>query len=354
MSLPPRRQCCEERNRFRIIIFRAGALGDFILTLPAIAALRRSRPGAFIEVVAHPQYADLAVKAGLIDKVRSLDSASMAVFFQSQAELPSAEIEYIRSFDLVISFLHDPDGVLFSQFKNAGAKNIIAVSPIVKKGHAADHFLEAIKDVGGVEFIQPFARSHFVKCENASTLPLEQLPSRQTDLKGSHQILLKWPPFLKAEARRRFGAQIGSRQIIVIHPGSGSPAKNWPAEKFALLAQKIKAETNFTPVILGGEADTRPVAVMRSLLPGFHFLENLSLEDAAALLSVAAGFVGNDSGITHLAAALGIPVVALFGPTDPALWAPHGKNVRILQRGALAEIDVGCVLEALAGKLRGG
>lgn len=305
----------------KILIFRGGALGDFILTLPAITALRQRWPLAHIELVGHPCYANLGLTAKLITKVRSFDDARLALYFQNAESLPEDEKKYVRSFDLIVSFLHDPDGVLLSQLKNAGAKDIIAASPIIEKGHAADHFLKAAKNVVGGKFGQTVAAKtwpHFIKCGHRAVLPEEQ-------------FLLKWPLVLKEKARRRLSAEIGEKKAIIIHPGSGSPAKNWPAEKFAALAKKIRKETDFEPLIIGGEADTKPTAVMHSLLPGFHFFDNLSLVDIASLISISVGFAGNDSGITHLAAALGIPVVALFGPTDPAIWAPHGKNVFVIK-----------------------
>ena len=117
----------------RILVFRGGALGDFILTLPAIAALRQRWPRAFIELVAHPQYAELAARAQLVDNVRSLDSASMAMFFQSESGLPQGEAEYLRSFDLIISCLHDLDDTVLSHLEKSGAKRIIT-EPISKLG----------------------------------------------------------------------------------------------------------------------------------------------------------------------------------------------------------------------------
>jgi len=122
-----------------------------------------------------------------------------------------------------------------------------------------------------------------------------------------------------------------------------------------MLAKKIRNETSFEPIIIGGEADENAIAVMRPLLPDFHIHDNLPLMDVASILSVANGFIGNDSGITHLAAALGIPVVALFGPTDPAIWAPRGKNVTVIKKSAssisLAEIGVDDIFYALKKKM---
>ena len=326
----------------RILIFRGGALGDFLLTLPAIAALRRHFPGAYIELAGYDKSASIALTSGIINRVQSLDSARMALYFQGECDLPPEEKKHIRSFDLIVSYLHDPDGVLFQHLKETGAENIITISPMVSKCHAVDHFYRAIKDVVGGKYEQMDTTktwSHFIKCDHGAVLPQKQ-------------FLLKWPQSLKEETRLRLFGYLGGKQMILVHPGSGSPAKNWPAEKFALLATKIRGETGFEPLIIGGEADDGAIKSMRSLLPGFHFLVNTPLMDVASILSVAGGFVGNDSGITHLAAVLGIPVVALFGPTDPAIWAPRGKNVAIIKsrfssNESLAEIGVEDVFQAL-------
>ena len=226
--------------------------------------------------------------------------------------------------------------------KDAGAQNIVTASPMVSKCHAADHFYKAIKNVVGGQFEQTVTAktwSHFIKCDHGSVPPGEQ-------------FLLMWPQSLKEEARLRLFEYLGGKQVIIIHPGSGSPAKNWLAEKFAVLAKKIRNKTSFEPIVIGGEADDGAIKSMRSLLPGLHFIVNTPLMDVASILSVAGGYVGNDSGITHLAAVLGIPVVALFGPTDPAIWAPRGKKVTIIKsflpsNESLSEIGVEAVFQAL-------
>jgi len=266
----------------------------------------------------------------------------MAHYFQRAEKLPRSEKEYIRSFDLIVSYLHDPGGVLLKHLNETGAENIITISPMVSKCHAVDHFYGAIKDVVGGKYAPMGVAktwTHFIKCVHGTAPPEEQ-------------FLLKWPQPLMEEARLRLFGYLGEKRVIIIHPGSGSSAKNWPAEQFAALAKKIRATKSFEPVIIGGEADTKALVVMRRLLPGFFIRENLSLMDVASVLSAAAGYVGNDSGVTHLAAILGIPVIALFGPTDPAVWAPRGKNVRVITSRrmtteSLAEIGVTSVFSAL-------
>ena len=116
--------------------------------------------------------------------------------------------------------------------------------------------------------------------------------------------------------------------FAVIHPFSGSPRKNWPLPRFRELAQRLPLEVRWC----AGPDETLDNAVRKE-----------NLWDLAMWLASARIYIGNDSGITHLAAAVGTPVVAIFGPTDPALWAPRGDHVRIVS-GSFGDDAVAHVL----------
>ena len=121
--------------------------------------------------------------------------------------------------------------------------------------------------------------------------------------------------------------------MIAIHPGSGSPRKNWPAENWAALGQWLHRHAPQARLLLiGGEADAAQIATVRASLRGAHVLlaQNLPLPHLAAVLQRCRLFLGHDSGISHLAAAVGTPCVLLFGPTDPAVWAPANPGVKIV------------------------
>ncbi len=120
---------------------------------------------------------------------------------------------------------------------------------------------------------------------------------------------------------------------VILHPGSGGAAKVWP--RFAELAQALPDAT----VLLG--------PCERPLPTGNPVLTDLSLEDVAQRLRHCRVFVGNDSGITHIAAYWGTPTVALFGPTDPGIWGPLGRRVKVLQRPSLLDISVDDVRKQL-------
>jgi ADP-heptose:LPS heptosyltransferase len=129
------------------------------------------------------------------------------------------------------------------------------------------------------------------------------------------------------------GCELRARgDFAVIHPFSGSPRKNWPLHRFRELAARLAL-----PVRWCAGPDEAMEDAMR--------FDNLY--DLACWIASARVYIGNDSGITHLAAAVGTPVVAIFGPTDPAVWAPRGERVSVVSGATLDAVSVDTVLEAV-------
>ena len=124
---------------------------------------------------------------------------------------------------------------------------------------------------------------------------------------------------------------------IVIHPFSGSPRKNWPMTKFRALSERLGHDYDVDWCVAPGEQ-----------LPGAVKIADLL--ELASWLAGARAFIGNDCGITHLAAAAGARVVAIFGPTDPNVWGPRGDRVRIVA-GALEDLPVDDVVSAVTDLL---
>ncbi len=140
-----------------------------------------------------------------------------------------------------------------------------------------------------------------------------------------------WP--VPAEWREQAAAALAAvgmapdQPLVAIHPGAGSPAKCWPEERFAQLASRIPPRAR--PVVLLGPVERDRGLTVRSFA-GLTVLDDLPLATLAGLLSRTAAYVGNDSGVSHLSAAVGTPTIALFGPTRPEQFAPLGTSVRIL------------------------
>jgi glycosyl transferase family 9 (putative heptosyltransferase) len=139
--------------------------------------------------------------------------------------------------------------------------------------------------------------------------------------------------------------------FVAVHPGSGSVSKNWPADRFGALLDALGADRF---LLIEGPADAEAALGLRAR-PGAITTRELSPRDLGAALSRAAAFVGNDSGVTHVAAAWGAPTLALFGPTDPATWSPVGPRVRVVKstNGRMDGIRVEAVLGAVAPLLAG-
>ncbi len=300
----------------RFLILRGGAIGDFIVTLPVLQALRAQWPAARIEIWGYPHIADLAVAAGLAEKVVSLDRAEMARFFVPEPQFTDAQVAAVRSFDLIFNYLHDPVGQVRSNLLLAGAKQVLSGSPLIKRGHAVPFLLE----------------------------PLQALAIFETELVPA----LDFPAGLRAAGHGRLEA-LGLRgKPIVVHPGSGSPAKNWPVVRFAEIVRRLREQGREVVAVLG-EADTAEAAALARELPDLPALTGLTLAELGAALAECAAFFGNDSGIAHLAAAVGLPVLALFGPSDAATWSPRGRGgVTVLRapEGELERLEVAAVWTA--------
>lgn len=305
----------------RILVLRGGAIGDFIVTLPALRKLRERWPEAHIELVGYPHVAELARAAGLVDHVESLDKAGMARFFSLAPVFTDAQRDYLRSFHFIVSYLHDPDDVVRQNLLAAGARQVLYGSPIITAGHAVDCLLRPLET--------------FALYAGAGEQPQLILDVQR----------LAW-------GRAWLAARGLAAPVLAVHPGSGSPRKNWPLENFVALLRALPCSV--TPLLVLGEADQALAGPLARELPTTPVLRDCSLLEVAGVLTQCAAYLGNDSGITHLAAALGVPVVALFGPSNPEHWAPRGPRVQIIQApdGKPAEIPLAEVATAVLQALQ--
>jgi len=305
----------------RFLVLRGGAIGDFIVTLPVLQALKARWPRADIEIWGYPHIAELAVAGGLARKVVSLDRAEMARFFVPVMET-TPEIEAkIRSFDLIFNYLHDPEGQVRSNLLMAGAKQVLSGSPIIKRGGASRFLLEPLMDLALYD--EP----------DVPALDIAPNP----------------------EALAKAGIDSEGPAPVALQPGSGGEKKKWRLDGFFAVADRLAAAGRPVVWVLG-EADDRERAALDAARPGEPRLDGLALPELASALAACGGFVGNDSGITHLAAAVGLPVVAVFGPTDPAVWGPKGRGGVTVVRapeGDLARLEADAVWAAAKAWTKG-
>ena len=301
----------------RFLILRGGAIGDFIATLPVLQALKTQWPAAEIEIWGYPHIANLAVAAGLARSVVSLDRAEMSRFFIPEPQFTDAQVMAVRSFDIFFNYLHDPVGQVRSNLLLAGAKQVVSGCPLIKRGHAIPFLLE----------------------------PLQALAIYETDLVP----VLSFSSERLLEGRARLQAKGIQGKPVVVHPGSGSATKNWPVDRFVEVIRRLRSQQQEV-VAVAGEADVEAVTVLAREVPDVPQLTGLSLTELAETLAECGSFLGNDSGITHLAAAVGLPVVALFGPSDPDTWAPRGRGaIRVVRapEKELERLEISAVWEEL-------
>ncbi|MFZ0659011.1 MAG: glycosyltransferase family 9 protein [Candidatus Binataceae bacterium] len=295
----------------RMLIIFPGALGDLICVGPAIRALGRMNPGAALELMARAELADFA--AGRLGVVagHSIDRREMSAMFREDGASDRAARKFFGQFAKIFSFFafDDPnyrrnlalacDGsVTFHRFRPDGA------------GHIAELYLKSI---------------------GARNEPLEsRIDLTLEDHEDAPQEIA------------RLGLIPG--EFVMLFPGSGSEKKNWPGKRFARLALEIEEMMWMRPLAVLGPAEEELRALFRDF--AIPTVSMLPLATVASLAGLCAGFVGNDSGVSHLAAAAGASGVVLFGPTDPARWRPLGR-VTVLSSPEFEELQVASVLDAL-------
>jgi ADP-heptose:LPS heptosyltransferase len=300
----------------RILVIRGGAIGDFVLTLPAIKLLRDRFPEAHLEILGLKQIVVLAERRFYADAIRSLDDPRLARFFAAKSDVPAEFAAYFAKYDLILSYLSDPDRIFETNVKRCSSATFLGgPAKLDRREHAAFQLARPLEGLG-----------LFLKEPAAAIYPSEA----------------------DRMAVRRF-REDHSSSLIVFHPGSGSETKNWPIENWIKLGDALLAKGRGL-LIVAGEADTERTAKLESAWSGqpVRFAENLPLPHLAALLE-GTTFIGHDSGISHIAAAVGARCVLLFGATDPAIWAPAHQNVTVLQapHGKMALLDVDLVLSRI-------
>lgn len=285
----------------RILVLRGGALGDFLVTLPALLALRERWPAAKLELVGNPTAGALALNRRLLDAVYSQHDARWLPLFDA-APLPSDLRDWLRQFDLVVNYWPDPDGGLRGHFPLHGAQRFISAAALPTRSPAAMHYVAALESVGA-----------------SARAPCVRLTSDRVNWMSSSP------------------GQSETRTVVAAHPGSGSAKKNWPASRWRELVASLEPPV----LLLLGEAEqaawderslsAEPRLAERLAKGTLRILKSAPLETVVTELSQAKLFIGHDSGMSHLAAACGVPSVLLFGPTDPAMWAPPAPHVVVLR-----------------------
>ena len=295
-------------KHMQISVIRPGAMGDVLLTFPVLQALRKECVNAHITLVSNSVVLPLALAYKIVDEAFDYQDISWSELF-SEAGIRSPSLRnLLAQTDLAICWLRDSDHIVEKNISKAGVKHLI-----VAPGRPAEG-----------------ARVHIVDYL-AGTLGLSPIQGTMGGgtIDGSHPL-----------------------QQIAVHPGSGSPTKCWPPIYFAEVIERLWQQ-NRPVLLLAGPADVeRLETILTRLSPSpkpelLQILTNRPLLEVAYHLQNCRCYLGNDSGITHLAAMLSIPTIAIFGPSDPAIWHPVGPTVKVIRERTLEQVTVDLIMEAI-------
>jgi len=290
----------------RIAVIRLRSLGDCVLTTPALSLLKAHRPDLKISVIVEPRFAEIFEGNPNVDAIGpKLTRADLVLNLHGGTR--SMILTAFSGAKFRAGFAHHRYSFVYST-KIPTAQEILGVS---RRVHTAEHLASAVFFLG---------------------VPQSEIPRAQL-------FAGKAPD--RASDRRPYA---------VIHPFASLPAKTWPAERFLEVARYLRESCGLESVYLAGPGDDAgPFA-------DCEVWRNEPLSRVKSLMSRAALFLGNDSGPAHIAAAFGIPVVVLFGSSDPVTWAPWRTEFHVLTASggiqAISTTDVVAAVEA--SDLKGG
>jgi len=298
----------------KALLVRFGGLGDLLVALPSIRLIRGKYPDARLTLACRGEYGALLRETGVVDEIIPEDSCRLMPLFSGA---PAGETELsgrLGPFDLIMGWTHGQKENSLFRFIHAGPRESESLSRFFFRKTA-----EAIGESGALS-IDEWAR-----------LPTGRLQMAD----GSEGIV--------GGTKKRRGA--------VVHPGSGSESKRWPFENFLQVIGRLE-ERGVAGALVTGEAEERMEAeIEKTVLPhNWTWVRRPRLTTLASLLSEAGLYLGNDSGVTHLAAACGAEVVALFRREYASAWRPLGR-VHLHIAASLGEIGLESVWKTVASRL---
>ena len=289
----------------KILFVRTGGLGDAILTLPVVHRIKEINPGAELYILGNETMLSVARLSGAFDRFRSIDESGFAGLF-SGSESSNFLRLYFSIFDEVYFFTAAKKENIIHKVIESGARKCNVLDPRLPKKwncHVVEYLLTIIDEKKDNSY-NPY--DYGIKISSDSKI---------------------------------------NRKGVVIHPGSGSLSKKWPIDRYFRVAERLIVPVTF---ILG------PAEVENGMgndIPENRFAivcpEHIS--ELCDLISSAALYIGNDSGVSHLAALCGVLSLVLFGPTNPVIWRPLGSNVTVIssKNGTMNEISPDDVIKRI-------
>jgi ADP-heptose:LPS heptosyltransferase len=282
-----------------LLVLSLGGLGDFLTRWPLWQSLRKTFPHAIISYLGYPAHGALLFSAGLCDEILNFNEAR----WSRPDKNPKSQIPNPK-YELVISILGTRGREWVEQLMGDWIEHLVEIEPFPHAGAGVS--------VSGYVMAQALSMGFTDPGPIQFTIPIQDR-AWADDFWRAHGLT--------------------GKRVFAVHPGSGGQSKNWPDDKFVELAAKLTAG-GAAVIVLEGEAEEEHPRSGNGprWTPGMLHVGNFELIKVAALLARCDWYIGNDSGISHLAALQGVPSTVIFGPTDPALWAPGRGNVTVARR----------------------
>ena len=306
----------------RVLLFRLERIGDLLMTLGAIGAIRARLPDAELRLVVGSWNAPLAHCMPVVDRIETFDVPWLSRERRgSTLRAASTQSAFWRrhDFDLAINF--EPDIRSNALLATSGARR--------RAGYASGGGGGFLTDV--LDYDRTIHSAANAQRLVDRVLPPERYPP---SAESSNRIPFLIPRAARETADRLLAAAEGGRPLVGINPGAGRLIKEWPPERFAAVATTLAADDSATIVLLGAEGDRSQADGVRQALPPDVALIDLvgqaPLVELAAVLARLSVLITGDTGPSHLAATVDTPVVALFGPTDPNRYAPLTPHAEVV------------------------
>jgi ADP-heptose:LPS heptosyltransferase len=313
----------------RILLLRLERIGDLLMALPAIADVRSSAPDAAIDLVVGSWNAELARAIDRVTRVETLDAAWLGREGEGlglAALVRAARRWRIARYDLAINF--EPDirtnllaassGATWTAgYRSGGGGALLDVALEYDRGmHTTDNARRLVATVLGRT--------------RAGLHPRDSDRDARPQSETASIIVL--PTEVRANATNLL--RDSRRPLVGLHVSGGRAIKQWEPERFAAVARRLIESTGATVVLTGSDADRSLVNTVAQTLPSSQAIDvagHLDLLTLAAILERLDLLITGDTGPMHLAAAVATPIVAVFGPSDPARYAPRGPLDRIVR-----------------------
>jgi len=309
----------------RVLIIRPGALGDALLAFPVLQAFKQqaSPEKILLTLVSHPAVLELAQAWDIAERTDDYSATRWSELFSADGIRSPALAEELAQTDLAICWLHDSEGLVEHNLRAAGCQKVI-----VAPGRPTD--------------------------ARRQPMHIVDYLGRTLDLKVDRVLPFKFTSGLTPLQQAKREVMVDTQQkMVAIHPGSGGARKCWPIERFARVIQELQ-QRHIPILLLSGPADEERIERLRDLLgqtkQGLAYvriLKNVPLRNILHEFLNCCCYLGNDAGMTHLAALFGLPTIVLFGPSDPDTWQPVGDQVSVIHEPQLELLGLDTVMQVL-------